>query len=75
VLRGIRLANAATILPKLEDLRRFDNARQFMGCLGLVPGKRLTGETVRGSRPSAVSLTERLAVADRRGRPEAVNPP
>ena len=46
-LRGIRLATAATIVAEVGDLRRFDNARQFMGYLGLVPGERSTGETVR----------------------------
>jgi transposase len=46
-LRGIRLATAATIAAEAGDLRRFDSARQFMAYLGLVPGERSTGETVR----------------------------
>jgi transposase len=46
-LRGIRLPTAATIVGEIGDLTRFDNARQFMSYLGLVPGERSTGETVR----------------------------
>lgn len=46
-LRGIRLPTAATIVAEIGDLGRFDSARQFMGYLGLVPGERSTGETVR----------------------------
>lgn len=46
-LRGIRLPTAAAIVAEIGDLRRFDSARQFMGYLGLVPGERSTGETVR----------------------------
>jgi transposase len=46
-LRGIQLINAATIMVELGDLRRFDNPRQLMGYLGLVPGERSTGDTVR----------------------------
>ena len=37
-LRGIRLATAATILAELGDLRRFDNARQFMAALASCQG-------------------------------------
>jgi transposase len=46
-LRGIRLVTAATIAAEVGDLRRFETPRQFMGYLGLVPGERSTGETVR----------------------------
>jgi transposase len=46
-LRGIRLVTAATIMVEAGDLHRFENARQFMGYLGLVPGERSTGNTVR----------------------------
>jgi transposase len=34
-------------MVELGDLRRFDNPRQLMGYLGLVPGERSTGDTVR----------------------------
>jgi transposase len=46
-LRGIRLVTAATIMVEAGDLGRFETARQFMGYLGLVPGERSTGNTVR----------------------------
>ena len=46
-LRGMRLPTAVTIAAEIGDLGRFDSARQFMGYLGLMPGERSTGETVR----------------------------
>ena len=46
-LRGINLVTAATIMAEIGDLRRFDSPRQLMGYLGLVPGERSTGDTVR----------------------------
>jgi transposase len=46
-LRGVQLISAATIMVELGDLRRFDTPRQLMGYLGLVPGERSTGDTVR----------------------------
>lgn len=46
-LRGVHLVTAATIMVEIGDLRRFDNPRQLMGYLGLVPGERSTGDTVR----------------------------
>jgi transposase len=46
-LRGINLVTAATIMAEIGDLRRFDSPRQLMGYLGLVPGERSTGATVR----------------------------
>jgi transposase len=46
-LRGIGLIGAVTIMAEIGDLRRFENPRQLMGYLGLVPGERSTGESVR----------------------------
>ena len=46
-LCGTHLVTAATIMVEAGDLGRFETARQFMGYLGLVPGKRSTGTTVR----------------------------
>jgi len=46
-LRGVHLVTAATIMVEIGDLRRFDNPRQLMGYLGLVPGEHSTGDTVR----------------------------
>jgi transposase len=45
-LRGIGLISAVVIMAEIGDLRRFDNPRQLMGYLGLVPGERSTGESV-----------------------------
>ena len=36
-------------MAEIGDLRRFDNPRQLMGYLGLVPGERSTGDNVRRS--------------------------
>ena len=46
-LRGVRLVTAVTIMVEVGDLRRFESPRQLMGYLGLVPGERSTGESVR----------------------------
>jgi transposase len=46
-LRGVQLITAATIMAEVGDLRRFENPRKLMGYLGLVPGERSTGDTVR----------------------------
>jgi transposase len=46
-LRGVNLVTAATVMAEVGDLRRFDSPRQLMGYLGLVPGERSTGDTVR----------------------------
>jgi transposase len=47
VLRGVNLVTAAVIMVEVGDLRRFENPRQLMGYLGLVPGERSTGTSVR----------------------------
>lgn len=46
-LRGIGLIGAVTIMAEIGDLGRFENPRQLMGYLGLVPGERSTGDSVR----------------------------
>jgi transposase len=46
-LRGIGLISATIIMAEVGDLHRFDNPRQLMGYLGLVPGERSTGDSVR----------------------------
>lgn len=46
-LRGIDLIVAVTFTTEIGDMRRFDNPRQLMGYLGLVPSERSTGNTVR----------------------------
>ncbi|MBS7707973.1 IS110 family transposase [Chelatococcus asaccharovorans] len=46
-LRGVDLIVAVTFVSEIGDLNRFDNPRQLMAYLGLVPSERSTGETVR----------------------------
>jgi transposase len=49
-MRGIDLVAAVTVLAEVGDLSRFENPRQLMAYLGLVPSERSTGESVkRGS--------------------------
>jgi transposase len=46
-LRGVDLVVAVTFATEVGDVTRFESPRQLMGYLGLVPGERSTGETVR----------------------------
>jgi transposase len=46
-MRGVSFIVAATFAAEIGDVRRFDNPRQLMAFLGLVPSERSTGETVR----------------------------
>jgi transposase len=46
-MRGVSFLNAVIFLSEIGDVRRFDNPRQLMAFLGLVPSERSTGETVR----------------------------
>ncbi|WP_374684816.1 IS110 family transposase [Mesorhizobium sp. J428] len=46
-LRGVELIVAVTFATEVGDVQRFESPRQLMGYLGLVPGERSTGETVR----------------------------
>jgi transposase len=46
-MRGVSFMVAVTFAAEIGDVRRFDNPRQLMGFLGLVPSERSTGETIR----------------------------
>lgn len=46
-LRGVALVVAATLVAEVGDLTRFDNPRQLMAHLGLVPSERSSGATIR----------------------------
>jgi transposase len=46
-MRGASFLVAVTFAAEIGDVRRFDTPRQLMAFLGLVPGERSTGETVR----------------------------
>ena len=46
-LRGVDLVIAVTFAAEVGDITRFENPRQLMGYLGLVPSERSTGSTVK----------------------------
>ena len=46
-LRGVSLVVAATVVAELGDLTRFDNPRQVMAYLGLIPSLYSTGQTIK----------------------------
>lgn len=46
-LRGVDLIVAVTFATEVGDVTRFESPRRLMGYLGLVPGERSTGETIR----------------------------
>lgn len=46
-LRGVALLSAVVFVVEIGDVRRFDNPRQLMAFLGLVPSENSTGEHVR----------------------------
>ena len=46
-LRGLALVSAATLIAELGDITRFDNPRQLMAYLGLVPSEHSSGGTRR----------------------------
>src|SRR6201996_2631527 len=46
-LRGMGLVAAATVIAELGDISRFDNPRQLMAYLGLVPSEHSSGATRR----------------------------
>lgn len=46
-LRGVSLIAAAVFVAEIGDIRRFENPRQLMALLGLVPSESSTGEHVK----------------------------
>lgn len=64
-MRGVSFVVAVTFVAEIGDLRRFDNPRQVMAFLGLVPAERSTGERVRRAGLTLAQST-RPAGADRR---------
>jgi transposase len=53
-LRGMALIAAATLVAELGDITRFENPRQLMAYLGLVPSEQSSGTTRRqGAIPKA----------------------
>ncbi len=48
-MRGVSFLVAVIFAAEIGDVRRFDTPPQLMAFLGLVPGERSTGDTVRRS--------------------------
>jgi len=46
-LRGIALITAVTLVAEIGDIRRFQRPGELMSYLGLVPGERSSGATIR----------------------------
>ena len=46
-LRGVNTTIAATVVAEIGDIKRFENPRQLMSWLGLVPSEHASGSTVR----------------------------
>lgn len=46
-LRGIKLIAAATLVAEIGDLHRFDNPKQLMAWIGLVPAEHSSGKRIR----------------------------
>jgi transposase len=46
-MRGLDLVAAVTVQAEVGDFSRFENSRQLMAYLGLVPSERSTGESVK----------------------------
>jgi transposase len=46
-MRGVAFMTAVTFVVEIGDVRRFDNPRQLMAYLGLVPSESSTGERVK----------------------------
>jgi transposase len=61
-LRGIDLIVAVTFATEIGDVRRFENPRQLMAYIGLVPSERSTGNTVRRGGITKVGNTRLRAL-------------
>jgi transposase len=46
-LRGVSLIVATNVVAEIGDIGRFDNPRQLMAYLGLVPSEHSSGETIK----------------------------
>jgi transposase len=64
-LRGVQLTVAITLIAELGDLTRFDNPRQLMKYLGLIPSEYSSGERRRqGSITKAGNTHARRALVE-----------
>ena len=64
-MRGVALINAITIAAEVGDFSRFDNPRQLMAYLGLVPSEQSSGGAVRrGGITKAGNVQARRALIE-----------
>jgi len=64
-LRGVAQISAVTLVSEIGDFRRFNNPRQFMAWLGLVPKEHSTGASVsRGSITKAGNTRARRMLVE-----------
>jgi transposase len=64
-LRGVQFIVAVIMVAELGDLTRFDNPRELMKCLGLIPSEYSTGERRRqGSITKAGNTPARRALVE-----------
>jgi transposase len=63
-MRGVALIVAVTLVSEVGDFTRFDNPRQLMAYLGLVPSERSSGATVRrgGITKAGNALARRVLI-------------
>jgi transposase len=63
-MRGLSLVAASALVAEVGDMRRFDNPRQLMAYVGLVPSERSSGATVRrgGITKTGSGLARRMLV-------------
>jgi transposase len=64
-LRGVQCTAAVTLIAELGDLTRFENPRQLMSYLGLIPSEHTTGERRRqGALPKTGNSHARRALIE-----------
>ncbi|KQY69470.1 transposase [Ensifer sp. Root142] len=64
-MRGVAFMTAVTFVVEIGDVRRFDNPRQLMAYLGLVPSESSTGERVkRGGITKAGNMRARRVLIE-----------
>jgi Transposase IS116/IS110/IS902 family len=61
-MRGIDLIAAVTVLTEIGDLSRFQNPRELMGYLGLVPSESSTGDKVKRGTKAGNGRARRILV-------------
>src|SRR5918994_723751 len=64
-LRGVQFTVAVTMIAEIGDLTRFDNPRELMKCLGLIPSEYSSGERrQQGSMTKAGNTHARRALVE-----------